>query len=297
MNKKYKLAFLFLIPAAVITLAIFLSHDVAVLSPHGIIADKQKHLMITSTLLMLIVVIPVFIFTFTFAWRYRDGGGSTKYNPDWDHHSGLEFIWWAVPTAIIAVLAVVAWKSSNELDPFRTLSSSKPPIAIQVVALQWKWLFIYPQQNVASVNYLQIPVDTPINFDITSDAPMNSFWIPSLGGQVYAMAGMRTQLHLMATDVGEYAGSSANISGRGFAGMKFIAKASRRADFDRWIASVKSSSPSLSLSAYNKLAEPSVNSPATYYSKTQPGLYDGIMMKYMAPSAAGHQYVMNMGSQ
>jgi len=186
---------------------------------------------------------------------------------------------------IILILAVLTWNSSHDLDPFKPIVSDKPPITIQVVALQWKWLFIYPQQNIASVNIIQFPNQTPINFEVTADAPMNSFWIPQLGGQIYAMPGMSTQLHLMADTEGTYRGSSANISGKGFAGMNFSAKSTSQADFDQWVALVHQTRNNLSLAKYNNLAKPSQNNPLSYYSSSQSGLYDRVVMKYMMPAS------------
>src|SRR3989344_8743312 len=226
MNKKLLLAlFILLLVGITILVAVLLGGGtIAVLNPKGIVATQERNLIIFALLLSLTVVIPVFILTFAIAWKFREGR-EEKYEPDWDHNKWLEFVWWAVPAAIILVLAAVTWTSTHQLDPFKPLSSSTQPITIQVVALQWKWLFIYPEQNIATVNFVQFPARTPINFELTADAPMNSFWIPQLSGQIYAMAGHKTQLHLMADETGEFAGSAAEISGRGFAGMKFSAKA------------------------------------------------------------------------
>src|SRR5476649_775967 len=206
MSQKNNLRMLGVVIAAVIGLCTWfgMTHTIAVLSPKGQIADKERHLIILATLLMLIVVVPVYVMMFVIAWKYREGNTKARYTPDWDHSNGLEFLWWAIPMAIIAVLSVITFKSSHELDPFKALSSTKPPITIQVVALQWKWLFIYPNQNIASVNYFRMPANTPVDFEITADSPMNSFWIPQLGGQIYAMPGMSTELHLMADGVGKY---------------------------------------------------------------------------------------------
>lgn len=285
MIKKSKYIFFALLLAAVIAgAALFIrSSDIAVLNPKGIIANQQRDLMVTATLLMLIVVIPVFILTFTIAWRYREGNQKAVYKPDWDHHRLVEVLWWTIPAAIITVLSVITWRSSHELDPFRPLASNQKPITIQVVALQWKWLFIYPDQAIATVNYVQFPAGTPVNFEITADAPMNSFWIPSLGGQIYAMAGMSTKLHLMADQPGSFNGSSANLSGDGFAGMKFTAQSSSKTDFDKWIRSVKKSPQNLTLAEYAKLSEPSKNNSVTSYIVKDQDLYDKVMMKYMAP--------------
>lgn len=285
MGKKYRLliagAFIVIVAAA----AFIGSHNIAVFNPKGIIASRERRLMLIAIILGLLVVVPVYVITIIIALKYREGNTKKrKYNPDWDHHRGLELTWWGIPTAIIVFLAVLTWTSSHALDPYKPISSSAKPLTIQVVALDWKWLFIYPKQNIASVNYLQIPVNTPVTFDITSDAPMNSFWIPQLGGQIYAMPGMSTQLHLMASQPGSYAGSSANISGNGFAGMTFTAKAVAPADFSHWVAQVKKSSGNLSFSEYAKLAKPSQNIPPTYYASAASGLYDYTVAKYNEPA-------------
>lgn len=261
------------------------SHSIVLLNPKGMIAEKQRALMIEAVLLMLIVVVPVFVLTFGIAWRYRASNKKAKYSPDWDHSRILESIWWLVPLAIMSVLAVITWFSSHELDPYKSLASDVKPIKIQVVALPWKWLFIYPEQHIATVNFMQFPARTPIDFDITADAPMNSFWIPQLGGQVYAMTGMSTKLHLIANEAGEYKGSSANLSGRGFAGMKFVAKASSQVEFNQWVHTTRLSKSSLTIDSYNELAKPSTDNSPAYYSlpMSNVGLYDTVVMKYMMP--------------
>jgi cytochrome o ubiquinol oxidase subunit 2 len=270
-------------------IAFVLSHNnVAVLNPQGTIAGQQVTLMVISVLLMLVVVVPVFILTFWIAWKYRAGNTKAKHSPNWDGNHALEAIWWGFPCVIIAILAVFTFISSHQLDPFKPLVSDKPAINIQVVALQWKWLFIYPDYDVASVNEVRFPEKTPVNFHITSDAPMNSFWIPSLGGQIYAMSGMSTKLHLMADKVGVYKGASANISGEGFAGMKFDALSVEETDFKNWVQSTKRSSILLDVNEYNKLASPSKDNPKSTYALADRGLYDKIIMKYMAPEGQTH---------
>jgi cytochrome o ubiquinol oxidase subunit 2 len=286
MNNKIKFAISVVAAAAFVTLGwlVLRGHSFAVLNPQGIIAHKQFGLLVTAFLLMLIVVIPVFILTFYIAWKYRATNTKAHYMPDWDHHHGLEFIWWAIPCALILALSILTWKSSHELDPYRALDSNVKPITIQVVALQWKWLFIYPDQHIASVNLVEFPEKTPVNFEITADAPMNSFWIPQLGGQIYAMAGMNTSLHLMADTTGLYDGSSVNISGKGFSGMTFKAKSTSAADFDAWVKQTRASGHDLSAAEYDKLAKPSENSPVASYALSAPDLYNDIMMKYMMPT-------------
>lgn len=290
MRKKYKLILsvliLVIIAELILLLAIYLQgSNFQILNAKGTVGLQQRNLLIFAALLSLVVVIPVFAMTFFIAYKYRAGNVKADYKPDWDHNKKIEAIWWGVPIALILVLGVVTWNSSHALDPRKALNSNKKPVKVQVVALQWKWLFIYPEYNVASVNYLQFPEDTPVDFEITADAPMNSFWIPQLGGQIYAMSGMKTQLHLMANEVGDYNGSSANISGEGFARMKFIARASNQADFDSWIQSLKYSSDTLNQDAYAALAKPSKdNPPAGFVSESN--LFDTIVMKYMEPGGA-----------
>lgn len=265
--------------------------NIAVLNPKGSIAGEQRDLMVIATLLMLLVVIPVFVMTFGIAWKYREGNTKAKYQPDWDHSRTAEAAWWLIPFAIIAVLSVITWKSTHQLDPHRPIASDKDALTIQVVALQWKWLFIYPDQNVATVNYLKVPVDRPLAFNITSDAPMNSFWIPQLGGQIYAMAGMNTKLHLIADEAGTYDGTSANISGEGFAGMTFKVEAVPENEFNNWIATADNNVPVLDVNTYNKLAKPSLNNPRATYAADDNSLYDTVILKYLDPSkgGAGHR--------
>lgn len=284
MDRKLKGAFFFLVFFGVVAIGLlFLYSDgVIVLNPKGLIGEKQKDLLLLATLIMLFIVIPVFILTFFIAWKYRASNKEAKYNPNWDSSHVAEALWWGVPLIMIIVLSVITWRACHELDPFKPIASSAKPLRVQVVALQWKWLFIYPEQNIASVNYLQFPEQIPIEFEITSDAPMNSFWIPELGGQVYAMSGMKSKLSLIANGVGSYRGFSANISGHGFSGMTFMAHSSSQEDFDQWVVSVKQS-PSLGLEEYKQLAEPSeYNAPATFM-VPDGTLFDWIVMKYMMP--------------
>jgi len=283
MGKKARLIGGALLAIVVIVLAVayFRQHPVAVLDPKGVIADKEFRLMVTAAILSAVVIIPVFVLTFTVAWKYRASNKRAKHAPDWDHNTALELTWWGIPCAIILVLAVLAWTSSHQLDPYRKLSATTKPLAVQVVALQWKWLFIYPAQHVATVNFLPIPVGTPIDFSITSDAPMNSFWIPQLGGQVYAMSGMQTQLHLMADRPGTYYGASANISGAGFASMNFTADAMTQTDFARWVSYARQAKQHLTQDSYAQLAKPSQNTPLGAYVADDDNLYGTILMKYM----------------
>lgn len=287
MGKKLKLGLVVvaLVGLGVLTHWYFDKYPLVVLEPKGTIGEQQRDLMVTATLLGLLVIIPVFIMTFLIAWRYRETNHKAHYTPDWDHNVAAEAVWWAIPMAIITVLSVMTWTSTHKLDPSRPIASNTKPLTIQVVALEWKWLFIYPEQNIATVNTLAIPTDRPVNFKITSDAPMNAFWIPQLGGQVYAMAGMSSNLHLMADHSGDYRGSSGNISGKGFAGMDFVAKARSQNEFDSWVKTVKQSPDELTMSAYDKLAQPSQNNPPAYYSSKANNLYSRVVTKYMSPGS------------
>lgn len=288
MRKKIKIALVVLLLLAFVSVAVaYLSRqNIFVLNPAGPIAEKERNLMYFALLLSIIVVVPVFIMGIVFAWNYRETNTTTSYRPEWDHNRVYETIWWGIPTILILILSVVAWNSSHTLDPFRPIASNQKAINIQVVAMDWKWLFIYPEQHIATVNYVQFPVSVPVDFTITSDAPMNSLWIPQLGGQIYAMPGMSTELNLMANKTGDYYGSSANISGAGFAGMHFIAQASPQAQFNQWIQSVGQSPKTLAASSYAKLAQPSQNNPVTYYALGDENLYNSIVQKYMTPPAS-----------
>lgn len=271
-----------LIGAIALTAWFVNTHTIAVLSPKGIIAQRQQELIVYATILMSIVVIPVFMLTFGIAWRYREGNKKAKYSPDLAGSKLAEIIWWLIPGIIIVLLSFVAWRSSHELDPYKPITGDVKPLKVQVISLQWKWLFIYPEQKVASVNYLPVPINTPLDFTITSDAPMNSFWIPELGGQVYAMSGMSTKLHLIADQMGDFRGSSANISGEGFADMTFTTRAMKQKDFDAWVTATKNSKP-LTMSEYNELAKPSTIDQPTLYTlpDASSALYDTVVNKYM----------------
>lgn len=285
MKRIFKIAIvsLLILGALALSALFIMTHNIPVLDPKGMIGVKECDLISTASLLMLIVVVPVFILTIFFAWRYRESNVKAKHTPDWAHNSIAEYCWWGVPLVIIVILAVITWKSSHELSPFVPLESNKKPVRIQVVALDWKWLFIYPEEGIATINFIQFPEQTPINFEITADAPMNSFWIPQLGGQIYAMPAMRTKLHLIADEVGVFRGASANISGKGFAGMTFTAQASSQADFEQWVQSMKSSSKQLGLKEYDQLVTPSEYNPVASYVLLQRDLFDQILMKYMTP--------------
>jgi cytochrome o ubiquinol oxidase subunit 2 len=251
-----------------------------VLNPKGSVGLAEKSLILDSTFAMLVVVIPVIALTLLFAWRYRVSNKAAAYLPKWAHSTPIEIVVWLVPSLIILYLAILTWNSTHALDPYKPLQSSVKPINVEVVALDWKWLFIYPDLGIASVNQLEFPVGTPVNFRITSDSVINSFFIPQLGGQIYAMAGMQTQLHLMANEAGNYAGESANFSGDGFSDMKFRAIAASGADFDTWVKQVRASSKDLDADVYHGVAAPSEKVPVQFFSHVDPALFNNIIAKY-----------------
>lgn len=267
--------------------------NIPILEPAGPVAAAEKNVIVITFSLCALVVVPVFVMLFFFAWKYRAGNAASavEHHPDWDHDNWLaELIWWLIPAAIIVILGVIAWQSSHALDPYKPIAGSEPPITIDVIALDWKWLFIYPRQGVASINLVEFPVGTPVHFYLTADAPMNSFWIPQLAGQIMVMPGMTTQLNLAASRPGDFNGSSANISGDGFAGMAFIARAVPQNEFDAWVASIQASSTPLTLESYGALAQPSEYNSVTYYSPID-DVFDATIMKYMTP---GSSMEMNM---
>lgn len=254
-----------------------------VLFPNGIIAREQLHLLLILQALMLLVIIPVYVLTFIFSWKYRADNPHGKYDPDLVDNRLAEFIWWGVPTVMTFIACTLTWIKTTQLDPFRPIETDKKEMTIQVVALQWKWLFIYPEEKIATVNFLQFPKETPVRFEVTADAPMNSFWIPSLGGQIYAMPKMRSELHLIANEIGDFRGSSANLSGEGFAEMNFVTRASSEEDYLRWIESAKNSEKSLNFKEYNKLAAPSSDNSIEIFQLEDKNLFAQILMKYEHP--------------
>ena len=249
-----------------------------VLDPKGPIGVQERSIIITATVLMLLVVVPVIALILVFAWRYRASNHKAEYRPEWSHSNSIEAVVWLIPCIIIATLGVITWRSSHTLDPYRPLDSKVKPIRIDAVALDWKWLFIYPDQKVATVNEVAFPANVPVDFHITSATVMNAFFIPQLGSQIYAMAGMQTQLHLLADEPGTYQGLSSNYSGDGFSGMTFKAiSLPSQQQFAAWLAKVKASQRTLGAAAYEQLARPSENNPVAYYSQVPPDLFADIV--------------------
>jgi cytochrome o ubiquinol oxidase subunit 2 len=256
--------------------------DIRMLNPKGVIAQEELKLIVFTTVVLLAITIPTLFLLYFFAWKYRESNTKSTYVPDKKHGKFFIFSIWAIPVAFLLVLAPVMWIATHKLEPQKSIDSNNKALTVQVVALRWKWLFIYPEQHIATVNYVQVPVDTPVEFDLTADdAPMSSFWVPHWGGQLYAMTGMTNKLNLMPTTLGDSKGSSAEINGEGFAGMKFTARVSSKQDFDNWIQHVKQLPDTLDMIEYKSLLKPSENNATAFYSKTEADLYDQVLMKYM----------------
>ena len=265
-----------------VTVATLSGCHMAVMDPKGPVGVQEKDLIILAMLLMLIPVVPVIIMTIWFSWRYRASNTKATYAPDFEHSNRIEAIVWAIPTLIIFALGAVTWVSTHQLDPRAALATTAgapaaKPIEVEVVSLDWKWLFIYPEYGVASVNEMALPVGRPVHFKLTSATVMDSFFIPQLGSQIYTMTGMETQLSLRADNPGTYEGISANYSGSGFAGMKFNALATDQAGFDAWIAKAKASSATLDMSAYQALNKPGLVAQPAYYHAVDATLFHKVL--------------------
>lgn len=264
----------------------------AVLDPAGDIALQQRNLIYVSTLLMLLIIVPVLMLTVAFAWRYRAGNPNADYDPKFHHSTGLELMIWSFPLLIIICLGALTWSSTHLLDPFRRLdrvAEGKPadrtraPLVVQVVSMDWKWLFIYPEQNIASVNELVLPVDREVRFDMTSTNMMNTFYAPTLAGMIYTMPGMRSQLHAVLNRAGEFKGFSANYSGAGFSDMRFRLRGIAENEFDQWVRQAQATGTPLTTADYIKLEAPTEKNPVQWYNGAPRGLFDRIVNRCVRP--------------
>jgi cytochrome o ubiquinol oxidase subunit 2 len=251
-----------------------------ILDPKGPIALAERDLLFDAFGTMLIVVVPVFILAFLFVWRYRASNKRAKYDPDWSYSAKIDAVVWLVPALIVLALGTLLWANTHKLDPYKALASENAPLEIEVVAQDWKWLFIYPEQKIATVNELRFPSGVPLNLKITSDTVMNSFFIPALGGQIFAMAGMQTRLHLLADAPGRFTGRNTQYSGAGFSEQQFDAVALTQAEFDAWVEQVRQSQKNLDATTYRALSAPSIKHPVTYYATVEPNLFGKIIEKY-----------------
>lgn len=260
--------------------------DWVVLKPHGDVAAQQAQLLVQSTLLMLLIIVPVIVATLFFAFKYRASNTEAEYTPDWDHSARLELLIWGVPLLIIIALGAITWISTHKLDPYRpldridaqrALEPGTKPLVVDIVAMDWKWLFLYPEQGIATVNELAVPVDRPVEFRITASTVMNTFYVPTMAGMVYAMPGMQTVLNAVMNRTGEYEGLSANYSGAGFSDMHFKVRSLDQAGFAGWVDANRKSGGALTRAAYLELEKPSAKEPVRRYAKVEGGLYDAIL--------------------
>jgi cytochrome o ubiquinol oxidase subunit 2 len=250
-----------------------------VLNPQGPIAAAERLLLINSTAIMLVVVVPVILATLGFAWWYRASNTRASHLPDDVYEGRIEFVVWSIPVLIVILLSGVIWIGSHQLDPRAPITANAKPLQVNVVSLDWKWLFIYPEEGIATVNQLVIPAGVPVHFRLTSATVMNSFFVPQLGSQIYTMGGMTTHLDLMASTPGEFPGMSANFSGDGFSRMHFVVKALPAGDFASWLSQVRGSGPPLDDAAFTRLEKPSEAVPPTTYRSVAPRLFDRIAKK------------------
>ncbi|WP_245600240.1 ubiquinol oxidase subunit II [Sphingomonas jaspsi] len=265
-----------------------------VFNPAGDIALQQRDLIYISVVMMLLIIVPVMIMIIWFSWRYRKGGGAT-YDPKFDHSTSLELVIWSMPLLIIIALGAVTWSSTHLLDPFRPLDrqsergrkvvSNLPPLKVQVVSMDWKWLFIYPDQKVATVNELVVPVDREVKFFITSSNMMNAFYVPTMAGMIYAMPGMQSQMHAVINRPGSWQGMSANYSGEGFSDMRFAVRAVSEAEFATWASALKAEPKALDNATYAKLELPSQKVPVIRFASVDGDLYRRILERCVKPGS------------
>ena len=253
-----------------------------VLDPAGPIAAQEKQILINSTAIMLAIIVPTMIATVAFAWWFRRGNTRATYRPDWEYSGAIEMVVWAVPILTIMLLGGIAWIGSHDLDPGKPLKSANPPLRVEVVSLDWKWLFIYPDQGIASVNQLVVPAGTPVSYRLTSATVWNTFWVPQLGSMIYTMPRMTTRLNLQADKPGAFNGLSGHFSGDGFPGMQFQVRSLPADQFTSWAQGTRGSGPLLDGRAYAELSRPSRDVAPITYGAVVPGLFDAIVADRVA---------------
>ena len=278
--------------SALVLAALLAGCELVVMKPHGDIASQQADLIVIATALMLLIIVPVIFLTLFFAWRYRKSNTEATYTPDWDHSTRLELVIWGVPLLIIIALGAITWISTHKLDPYRPLDrieAGRPvpagvePLQVNVVSLDWKWLFIYPELGIATVNEVAAPVDRPIRFHLTSSTVMNTFYVPALAGMIYTMPGMETKLHAVINRPGDYEGISGNYSGAGFSYMRFRFLGLDDAGFDAWVEKNRASAEPLTREAYLQLEKPSEREPVRRYGRIDEKLFDAIINRCVEP--------------
>lgn len=279
MKKTLRLVSAVLVSVGLVALLQGCSHLI-LLDPKGPIGEAERTMILIAFGLMLLVVIPVIVMAIWFPLKYRESRKNPDYAPNWSHSNKIELVMWLVPLVIVIILSAILWRDTHRLDPYKPIASTQPPLRVEVVSLDWKWLFIYPDQNIAVVNELVFPANVPVSFSVTSDTVMTSFFIPQLGSQIYAMGGMRTRLHLLASAEGTYAGQNQQFSGEGFPDMTFNAVATSREKFDAWVEKIRQSPQTLDAAAYEVLHKPGVMEGITSYRAVEPNIFESILNRY-----------------
>ena len=255
--------------------------ELVLLQPKGPVGLDETWLIIISFILMLIVVIPVYIMVFLFTRKYRASNTKATYMPKWTHSTKIEWVIWLVPIAIVVALSYLTWVKTDHLDPYKPIASDKKPIQVEVVSTDWNWLFIYPEEHIAVTNELVFPANVPVSFKLTSASVMTSFFIPQLGSQMYAMAGMQTKLNLMATEQGIFDGHNMEYSGNGYHTMTFKAKAVTEEQYREWLEKAKNSQHKMDMATYNEFSNPNINYPIKLFADVEPNLFNIILHQYM----------------
>jgi len=255
----------------------------ALLDPRGPVGRAERQILINSMAIMLAIVVPTIVATLAFAWWFRPSNKRARYRPTWAFSGRIELVVWSIPIMVILLLGGVTWLGSHQLDPARPLASDQKAIDIQVVALDWKWLFIYPEHGVASVNELVVPAGVPLHFTLTSASVFNTFFVPQLGSMIYAMNGMATELHLHADEPGTYRGMSAHFSGDGFSDMHFPVRAVPAGQFEAWVTETRAAKRPLDGAGYTVLARQSVEPRPIRFSAVEDDLFDRIVRRELEP--------------
>lgn len=280
-----------LLLGSIVTLTACQSFKFGMLDPKGIISFEERKLFFDTLALMLIVVLPVIIMSLTFVYHYKASHRIRDYKPNWSHNHLLESLWWGIPCVIIVVLAILTWKKTYELDPYNRIQAAgnQKPLLIQAISLPWKWLFIYPEYNIATVNYLEIPVGQPVEYWLTSDnAAMTAFFIPQIGSQIYAQEGMRTRLFLLSNYVGEYIGMNTLFNGDGFAQMRFPVHVVQPNEMQQWVDNIKKSPQQLTEESYKQLVIPSKNDQPKFFAGVPNNLFLNVIEMYMHSTGTSH---------
>lgn len=261
----------------------------SVMDPVGPIGEEERNITLLTVILMAFVFFPILGMTIAIAWRYRSTSTKSAYTPDWDHSWLVEIFAWGGPLVILIILAVMTWISTHNLDPYKALESEKAPLRIDAVATDWKWLFVYPDQHVASVNEFAFPVDRPLEIHLTSNSVMNAFMVQRMGSQIFAMSGMETKLHLMSHETGNFDGGNYQYTGDGFAKMRFMARAMTEQNYQEWLSQARSQGQPMDLAKFQSFAQPSMAEDVAYFAPVQDNLFGKIINQFREPGALPDQ--------